>query len=121
MKFIKIILLSVFMSVSSFAQSHSDNSDWKIVPNNMVCMVTEMFFNTPQIPVEVNGKTYYGCCAGCKQTLTRKQSAREAVDPLSKKIVDKATATIAANKVGKVLYFENKQNFEKYMNSHSGH
>ena len=106
--------LTVFVtSLSAFAQTH--DMSWKIVPNETVCMVTEAHFDKPQIPVKVDNKTYYGCCAGCKKTLTEDKAARIGTDPLSKKSVDKATATIAANSEGKVLYFENKGNFEKYM------
>ena len=67
----------------------------KIVPNKDVCMVTNMHFAKTQIPVEVNGKTYYGCCQNCKKTLAEDASARTAEDPVSHKEVDKATATIA--------------------------
>jgi YHS domain-containing protein len=121
MKFIASILFTIFTSLSAIAQSH--DMSWKVVPTETVCMVTEAHFAKPQIPVKVKGKTYYGCCDGCKKTLTENAAARTAVDPVSKKSVDKATATIAANSSGKVLYFENKQNFDKYMSqSHaSGH
>ncbi len=119
MRTIAAILITVFVSITAFAQSHE--AAWKIVPNEDVCMVTEMHFGRKQIPVEVNGKTYYGCCAGCKKTLSTKLSARQAVDPVTKKTVDKATAVIAANKSGQVLYFESKQNFEKYLGQHSHH
>lgn len=105
-------LTAIVTSVTVFAQSH--DMSWKIVPNETVCMVTEAHFAKPQIPVKVGDKTYYGCCDGCKKTLTEDESARTAIDPLTKKSVDKATATIAANSAGKVLYFENKANFEKY-------
>lgn len=113
MKTIMMLFLSAFLSLSVFAQSH--DSSWKVVKNEEVCMVTEAFFGKKQIPVEVNGKTYYGCCEGCKRTLNEKQAAREAIDPLTKKKVDKATATIAADRSGRVMYFENKKNFEEYM------
>lgn len=121
MKAIIIFLFSLFTAIGSFAQaSHSDKDmSWKIVPNETVCMVTEAYFAKPQIPVKVGDKTYYGCCEGCKKTLIEDKSARTATDPLTNKSVDKATATIAANSVGKVLYFENKNNFEKYMRKSS--
>lgn len=113
MKVILIFLGFMVTSLSAFAQT-SGNS-WKIVPNETVCMVTEAYFARPQIPVKVENKTYYGCCDGCKKTLSENKTARTATDPLTKKSIDKATATIAANREGRVLYFENKSNFEKYM------
>lgn len=104
----------------------------KIVENEKVCMVTDMHFPKTQIPVEVDKKTYYGCCQNCKATLSNDAKARAAVDPVSGKSVDKAKAVIAARADHSVVYFENKANFEKYakqsvapMNKksidHSGH
>lgn len=88
---------------------------WKVVPNKEVCMVTNTHFAKAQIPVEQNGKTYYGCCQNCKATLQNDASSRQATDPVSQKSVDKARATIAANGEGEVMYFENKQNFDRFM------
>lgn len=117
------LLFSVMISTTSLAQSGHEGHDmsWKIVQNQTVCMVTEAHFNRPQIPVKVDGKTYYGCCDNCKQTLTEDKKARTGTDPVTKKSVDKATAIIAANAAGNVLYFENKKNFEKYMKDSSLH
>jgi len=119
MKTFVAFVISTLVSLAALAQSHLQSRDtgWKIVPNEMVCMVTERHFGFPQIPVKVEGKTYYGCCDNCKQTLTNGQQARTAVDPLSKKPIDKSIAIIAANNNGNVLYFENKKNFEKYLQS----
>ncbi len=80
------------------------------VETDKVCMVNDQYFGSPQIPVEVNGKTYYGCCEGCKATLAEDATARMAVDPVSRKPVDKAVAHIGAFPDGRVLYFENAAN-----------
>lgn len=120
MKTVIAFFTVLITSLTAFAQSH--DVSWKIVPNETVCMVTEAHFARPQIPVKVGDKTYYGCCENCKKTLTEDKSARTGTDPLTKKPVDKATATIAANSEGKVLYFESKSNFEKYIKQlHAGH
>lgn len=79
-----------------------------------VCMVTNRVFEKDQIPVQVEGRTYYGCCEGCKQTLAKNPAARTAVDPVSGKPVDKARAVIGAAPDGSVLYFENEANLKKY-------
>jgi YHS domain-containing protein len=79
-----------------------------------VCMVTNRVFEKDQIPVTVQGRTYYGCCEGCKQTLANNPTARAAVDPVSGKTVDKATAVIGARPDGSTLYFENESNLKKY-------
>lgn len=86
----------------------------QVVPNQKVCMVTNMVFPNDQIPVKHSGKTYYGCCEGCKKTLAEDASARKAIDPVSKKSVDKAAAVIAARADGSVIYFENQTNFKKF-------
>ncbi|HEX5761062.1 MAG TPA: hypothetical protein VF121_17885 [Thermoanaerobaculia bacterium] len=80
-----------------------------------VCMVNDQVFERDQIPVPVEGKTYYGCCAMCKERLAKDAGARTAVDPLSGKKVDKATAVIASREDGSVLYFESEKSFEKYL------
>ena len=109
----KIFLFSLVIGLVAGASALAGNS-LKIVPNKYVCMVTDMHFKKTQIPVEVAGKTYYGCCENCKKTLSEDASARTAEDPVSRKAVDKAVAVIAVREDGSVLYFENKENVKKY-------
>ncbi|MEO8502879.1 MAG: hypothetical protein ABI609_03190 [Acidobacteriota bacterium] len=85
----------------------------KVEPKK-VCMINNQFMDKDQIPVEVEGKTYYGCCAMCKERLAKDAEARKAVDPLSGKSVDKAKAVIGAHSDGTVLYFENEENLAKF-------
>lgn len=115
----KVLLAFVFVVFGDFsAHASADKAEaWRIVPNNQVCMVTNVYFERKQIPVETSGKTYYGCCENCKKTLAEDPASRTAVDPVSKKPVDKAGAVIAANDDGEVLYFENKKSFETYAKS----
>ncbi|RYZ75659.1 MAG: TRASH domain-containing protein [Proteobacteria bacterium] len=77
-------------------------------------MVTDMYFAKKQIPVSHDGKTYYGCCENCKETLAKDSRARSAIDPVSGKPVDKAKAVIAVKADNSVIYFENKKTFEKF-------
>ena len=84
------------------------------VPADHVCMVNDTRFPAPQIPVPVDGKTYFGCCEMCKGRLATDTVVRMAVDPVSGKQVDKATATIGALPSGKVLYFESEKNLKAY-------
>ncbi len=86
----------------------------KIVENEKVCMVTDMFFGKKQIPVTHEGKTYYGCCQNCKKTLSEDVTARKATDPVTGKLIDKATAVIATREDNSVVYFESKKTFEQY-------
>ena len=80
----------------------------------LVCMVNDRLFDKQQIPVEVENRTYYGCCQMCKQALTERPELRAANDPVSGKPVDKAKAVIGALADGSVLYFESEKTFAEY-------
>jgi len=86
----------------------------KRVEAKKVCMVNNQVFEKDQIPVQVGGKTYYGCCEMCKERLAKDAEARTGVDPVTGKKVDKATAVIAAQTDGSVLYFESEATLAKY-------
>ena len=86
----------------------------RVTDTAKVCMMNDRYMGTAQIPVDVDGKRYYGCCAMCKERLARDPRARTAVDPVSGKEVDKATALVAKRADGSVLYFENEANLKKY-------
>lgn len=84
------------------------------VEPSQVCMMNNRFMGAQQIPVEVDGKTYFGCCAMCEAKLKNDASARTGKDPVSGKPVDKATAIIGKKPDGTVLYFENEQSFASF-------
>jgi YHS domain-containing protein len=86
----------------------------KVEDHKKICMVTNKAFDKDQIPVEVEGRTYYGCCEMCKTLLTSNPDKRGAVDPVSNKKVDKSSAVIGVASNGKVLYFENEKNLDTY-------
>lgn len=80
-----------------------------------VCMVTNMVpGDRPMFPVEVDGKTYYGCCPMCVLRLKRERAIRKALDPLTKREVDKATAFITAGPDRKAVYFESEATAKRY-------
>lgn len=108
-------LLLVFVTSVFISENSNAAENWKVVPNKEVCMVTNMHFARPQIPVEQAGKTYYGCCENCKATIQTDAKSRVAIDPHSNKSVDKSKAIIAANEAGAILYFENRANFDVYV------
>ncbi len=99
--------------------SEAQASELKRVPTEQVCMVNDAFMGKKQIPIPVQGKTYYGCCRMCVSTLTNDADERQAIDPVSGHIVDKATAVIGALPDGNVFYFENEVNFKAYA-THAG-
>lgn len=81
-----------------------------------VCMVNNQFMARPQIPVMVEGRTYYGCCAMCKEKIEKNASLRAATDPITQRSVDKATAIIGMQPNGDVLYFESAETLARYNN-----
>jgi YHS domain-containing protein len=85
------------------------------VEPSLVCMINNQFMDKPQIPVEVEGTTYYGCCEMCKTKLASDPASRSAIDPVSGATVDKAHAVIGKNGANAVFYFENEQNLAAYV------
>lgn len=97
------------------APAEAEQAALTVVPNDQVCMVNDRFFGRKQIPVEVEGDTYYGCCEGCKKRLAEDRTVRFAVDPVTGEEVDKATAVIGARPDDTVLYFASRENLEKHL------
>jgi len=110
------LLVSLFIALAAFAGSeglHPFGLLTKVEPKT-VCMVNEQAMGKDQIPVEVDGKTYYGCCEMCKKALADNADKRVATDPVTGKQVDKAKAVIAAQEDGRVWYFESDETLAKY-------
>lgn len=81
---------------------------------SLVCMVNNTFMGKAQIPVVVEGRTYFGCCEMCKSRLANEPTTRAAIDPTTGEEVDKATAVIVRDSEDHVLYFANEQNLRDY-------
>ena len=114
-KRISVALLVLLVATASFAaQVDKPQGPLTRVETNQVCMINEQHMAKLQIAVDVEGKTYYGCCAMCKKQLEDKPETRVATDPVSGKQVDKAVAVIAAQEDGRVFYFENEKNLDAY-------
>jgi len=77
-------------------------------------MITNRRDDKEQIPVTIDGKTYYGYCEMCKAKLRNNPNARLAVDPVSGKTVDKALSVIGVAPGGKAYYFENEKDLRLY-------
>jgi YHS domain-containing protein len=86
----------------------------RVTDASLTCMVNDMYMGTPQIPIAVQGKTYFGCCDMCKKRLAEEASVRSARDPISGRTVDKAVAVIGKTRTGKLVYFENPENFARF-------
>jgi|JI10StandDraft_1071094.scaffolds.fasta_scaffold46760_3 YHS domain-containing protein len=83
-------------------------------PADLVCMVNNAYMGRPQMPVEVEGVTYFACCDMCVGRLNRDPASRLATDPVSGRPVNKAKAVMARTDDGKMFYFENAENFLAY-------
>jgi len=115
--FLNIIALTFIFGFGSFSladNSSQQNSSLTKVDSKYVCMITNQEFAKEQIPVELEGKTYYGCCEMCKAKIKNNPQSREATDPISGNTVDKAEAVIGAAPDGKVFYFESEENLSQY-------
>jgi YHS domain-containing protein len=84
------------------------------IESRYVCMINNQSFSKEQIPVEVDGKTYYGCCQMCEARLKSDPGSRRAVDPFSGNEVDKAVAVTGAAPDGTVYYFESEENLKAF-------
>jgi YHS domain-containing protein len=110
------VVVSLLVAFAAFAGNEGVKPHTKLkkVESKTVCMVNEMAMGKDQIPVVVDGKTYYGCCEMCKETLVKNAEKREAVDPVTGNKVDKAKAVIAAGDDGHVFYFESEETLAKH-------
>ncbi len=86
----------------------------RIEDPKLVCMVNDTYMGKAQIPVEVDGKTYFGCCPACKERLANEPGVRTALDPVTGETVDKATAVLAQDASGTVHYFASAQHLRSY-------
>ena len=68
----------------------------------------------PQIPVEVEGRTYFGCSAMCNEKLEKQFEARTAQDPVTGESVDMAKAVIVKDASGKVRYFAREDTLNRF-------
>ena len=103
--FVLALILTLF-ALPAFAADHQHDDSWlKPVEAKYVCMMNNKAFDKPQMAVEVEGKTYYGCCPMCKDILQKDASKRSAKDPVSGNAVDKCGGFHAAG-LGKADHVE---------------
>ncbi len=118
---LSLLAVLALVPFAGFADETADNANeppavaLQEVEAVKVCMVNDQLFARDQIPVEVDGRTYFGCCEMCKARLATDEAIRSAVDPLTGEKVDKATAIKAADAEGAISYFANRENFERFL------
>ncbi len=88
----------------------------KKLDHKLVCMVSDIYHCTRQIPIVVSNKVYYGCNQKSVLELNTDEKMRFAVDPYSKKTGDKSLAFITTSpyQPGSILYFESEENLSNY-------
>jgi len=98
------------VQITTPTQKKINNNKYEIVSNEKVCMVNDRYMVVTQIPIEVDGITYYGCCENCIAKIQNNiGDVRYSKDPVTGNKVDKASAIIVQNKKnGMVYYFETK-------------
>ncbi|GFD80140.1 hypothetical protein KUL118_30020 [Tenacibaculum sp. KUL118] len=91
---------------------------YEIVPNDKVCMVNDRYMGVEQIPIDVEGITYYGCCQGCVEKLQKNiDNVRFGSNPIDDTKIDKANAVIVQDKSkGNVFYFASKEDAQNFIN-----
>lgn len=79
------------------------------VPKDEICMVQKYYMGPGKMtPVVLDNKTYYVCCQGCKDTITKDPNERWAIDPVSGKKVNKADAVLGKATNGQIHFFESE-------------
>jgi hypothetical protein len=90
------------------------------ISHSKICMVDDIYQGDyPTLPLTLNTRTYYGCDVKAINSLTNKLELRTALDPVTNREIDKASAIIAIHpkRDGKVLYFESMESFNQYLNT----
>lgn len=90
------------------------------ISHSKVCMVDDIYQGDyPTLPIPILNTTYFGCDHKATRDLLAKPELRVAIDPITKRTVDKALGIIAIDpkRDGKVLYFESMVTFSQYLNN----
>lgn len=108
-------LLAVWSLGNAFAQ------DGNIEKRENVCVMQDSVLASPGIPLVHEGKTYYGCCPMCNQSIkANPEKYTKSRDPVTGTTVDKALALMYAHK-GRVYYFESESSRSEFAKGLSAH
>lgn len=87
----------------------------RVSDSSTTCMLSNRFFGErKQVPVQVAGKTYHGCCPRCAARLGSDAASRSAIDPFSGNAVDKASAVLAHDERNALYYFESEATLARW-------
>jgi YHS domain-containing protein len=107
-------LLALAVAAAIPLAAAAANVKVKPVDPKSVCMLMDHTADHPEHPVVIGGKTYYYGTDDCRGKLSADPANRVAVDPVTHKKVDKATAVLGATPAGDVLYFESAKTLAHY-------
>jgi YHS domain-containing protein len=86
----------------------------KKADSKTVCMFMNRALPDANPSVAIDGKTYYYGTENCREKLKADPSLRTAVDPVTHKKVDKATAVVGVTPAGEAVYFESAKTLAEY-------
>ncbi len=105
-KLVVLVLMVVGCLVLCTGRASAVAPPGSVPERSHVCMMQDTVLPSPGLPIEHEGKTYYGCCPMCQgKMLSDPERYMKATDPVTGKRVDKATAPLLEYQ-GSVLYFE---------------
>ena len=88
--------------------------DGQVADRSLVCMIDDNLQKNPGLEYAYQGKTYYLCCAGCRNRFASDPARfSRAVDPVSGESVDKAEALIYGY-AGRALFFSNEAHLKAF-------
>lgn len=120
MKTISLLLFVLtLLTLPAYAATKNAAPQINAIEHSKVCMVQNRAEPMKMIPVEVEGKTYYGCCKNCVARLLSTPEVRFAKDPVTGKEVDKAKAFIVVNQDNTVTYFETEKTAKQFFSRKS--
>ncbi|MBE7414156.1 MAG: hypothetical protein HS130_02535 [Deltaproteobacteria bacterium] len=103
------VVAAVFYFNSQAVEAGPEKAAIPQVEPSRVCMVQDRVSFMGNIPVEIEGKTYFGCCPNCVGRLMSAGALRHAIDPATGNVVDKAESFIVSREDGTVMYFESEK------------
>ena len=97
-----LLALALFLSLPVYGENGI------IEKRDHVCMMQDSVMEKPGVPVQYEGRTYYGCCPMCSGKITSQpEKYTKAKDPVTQVTVDKATALLYGYN-GRAYYFDSE-------------
>ncbi|MBL4561362.1 MAG: hypothetical protein JKX79_10305 [Labilibaculum sp.] len=90
----------------------------EIIPDRIICMVRGDIKSKGSLPIQIGGKTYYGCCEKCLTKLELNiDNIQNAVDPVSGQMFSKADAIVRQDPQdhSRVLFFKSDETYDQYL------